>query len=197
MANQTQFGLEPATDGLRVRPFVPASIHAALFADSSSLVLNDYPHHGRRLTVILNLPADSGTGALAVTALRVDGMSVAGDLIAEADLVDGAVIEVDLGPGAGAATNVSIRDAGDYREVFGPRTPAISGISDSAGKVRVSFDLAGENPADLTLRVFRDGQEVADDLPGNTASWIDPDSDTGFDEMSTIADQNTSWVWEA
>ena len=42
----------------------------------------------------------------------------------------------------------------------------------------MSFDLAGENPADLTLRVFRDGQEVADDLPGNTASWIDPDSNT-------------------
>ncbi|NVB37448.1 hypothetical protein G6O69_06365 [Pseudenhygromyxa sp. WMMC2535] len=175
MVHQVLFGLEPTGEGLRVEPFVPAQVRAEIFGQTNALVLNDYPLRGRRITVVLNLPDDAGSGALSVGERRVDGQ-VVDALIPDALLVDGARVEVDLAAGSAAATSLSERDASDYREVFGPRTPSISAVEAVDGKLRLSFDIAGESAADLSLRVYRDGELVAEGLAGDVGSWTDPDS---------------------
>jgi hypothetical protein len=178
MVHQSLFGLSPQSAGLRVRPFVPAEIRTTLFAGTNELVLNDVPIRGRRVNVVLALPDDGGTGALTVEAITVDGAALSGDLVPDAMLVDGARIDVVLGPGVGPATSLIEVGTADYRDVFGPRTPVISAIDDDAGNVRLSFDLGGEMAGDVTLRVWRDGILVADALPGSTTVWTDPASDT-------------------
>lgn len=89
------------------------------------------------------------------------------------------------------------------------------------GRVRATDELVGEDGRQDIVRFTRSQTgETGIDLEGlakfaflatrTVGRWtpehqriqleklgIDPDSDTGFDEMSTIADQNTSWVWEA
>jgi hypothetical protein len=178
MVHEVLFGLHVELDGLRVDPYIPAEIRAQIFGGTNQLVLNAYPYRGRELTVILNLPDSAGTGSLEVTQLRVDGQVLANALIDAASLQDGAVIEVDLGPGSGPATSLTTRDGGDWRQVFGPRTPSITGLTDDNGRVRVAFNLAGEAPADISVRVLKDGAVVADNLPGDTTAWTDPNSDT-------------------
>ena len=49
--------------GLRVHPFIPAELRDNLFGGTSSLVLNDYPYRGRRITVVLELPESAGVVA--------------------------------------------------------------------------------------------------------------------------------------
>jgi hypothetical protein len=66
----------------------------------------------------------------------------------------------------------------DWRALFGPRTPQIKSIAADGDKLRLELGLGGEEtPGGLAFTIYRDVVRVADDLPGETTGWTDPDSD--------------------
>src|SRR5579871_1147361 len=73
-AIEVLWGVEPASGGLRVHPFVPAETAAALGAAGRSLWLRDLRFRGARLDVELRVPAALPAGAwLEARRVRVDG----------------------------------------------------------------------------------------------------------------------------
>lgn len=83
------FGLEATQTGLRFRPYVTRALRRELFSNADTLVLNNFPYRGRRLTVVVRLPAVGGaggsSGAYAVGPVTVNGQPVGdGEIVAAA-----------------------------------------------------------------------------------------------------------------
>ena len=176
MVHAGLFGIETRAAGLRVAPFVPKTLRRTMFGASDALVLNDLPFRGKKLSVVVKLPpASDGAGAYAVSRVRLNGVEAADGVVDEARLAARNLVEVELAePAAGAASSVrTIADLTDYRVLYAPRTPAVTSVTSSGGKLVVGLDLAGEAAADVTVSIYRDGVRVAKDLPGATASWQD------------------------
>jgi len=180
MVHHTLFGMAAEPGGLRVAPFVSAELRASLFAGTDTLVLNDYPYRGHRITVVVHLPSEAGSGALPVERWELDGTDHGGSLIAESDLGDDSRLDVFLGTGTGAAGAITEVSDADYRQVFGPRTPRISALGASGTDLVLTLDTNGEDASNVAWRIYRDGVVVADDLAGTTTSW----TDTGVDATS-------------
>lgn len=169
------FGVSSEADGLRVAPYLTADLVSDLFAGQSELVLDQWPVHGRRVSVVLHLPATPAAPGrdLEVSAVRVNGVPVEGP-IAFATLDPENRIDVDLVASSEDAATITSTDPTDYRNVFSPRTPSIAGLDVEAGHLRVRFDRGGESAADVRISVYRDGARIADDLAGDShldASW--------------------------
>ncbi len=177
MVHHTLFGLEATDAGLAVRPYVPSSLRSSIFSGTNELVLNDYPYHGRRVTVVLHLPDSAGTGALRVGSIRLNGASVAGDVLDEDDLAATNRVDVELTSGTSPSASITEVSDANWQNVFGPRTPRISGIDAFGGRVRLT--LATPEATDVTFRVYRDGDLVADELAGTTTTWTDMVFDAG------------------
>lgn len=169
------FGLSTEHDGLHVAPYVTADLVNELFVGQSELVLEGWPVHGRRVTVVLHLPSTPAAAGrdLAVSAVRVDGIAVTGP-IAFATLEDESRIDVELAAASEDGASITVIDDTDYRDVFGPRTPSIAGLDVEGARLRVRFDLASES--DVRVSVYRDGARIATDL--TDASYLDASSDT-------------------
>jgi hypothetical protein len=180
MVNQSLFGVEATAEGARVAPFVTRSLRKTLFAASESLVLNDLPLRDKKLTVVVKLPpASTDGGAYGVAQVRLNGQEVSGGLLAEAALGARNLVEVDLDDASGAtpATTVkTISDVTNYRVLYAPKTPSITALGPSGGKLALTLDRAGESTTDVELSIYRDGVRVAEGLPGTTTSWTDPTS---------------------
>ncbi len=171
MVHHTLFGLEASDDGLHVRPFVPASLRAEMLGGTNEIVLNDFPYRGRRITIVLHLPEDTGTGPLAVQSLRLDGQPLTGDFVPASSLNEQGRLDVELAAGAGPVAGITITSDDNWQDVFGPRTPGIAAIDPTTEGLRLT--LATSEPEDVALRIYRDGVVVADALPGDTTSWTD------------------------
>ena len=171
MVHHTLFGLEATDDGLHVRPFVPASLRAELLGGADAIVLNDFPYRGRFITIVLHLPSSAGTGTLAVQSLRLDGQPLTGDFVPLSSLADQSRLDVELGAGKGPAAGITIASDDSWQNVFGPRTPSVAAIDSVTEGLRLT--LASTEAADVSLRIYRDGVVVADELPGSTTSWTD------------------------
>ena len=179
MVHGSLFGVQATKEGLRVTPFVTRGLRASLFGTADTMVLNNLPFRGKKVSIVVRLPKVSdGAGAYTVAQLRLNGVAVQGDLLEEAKLAERNLVEVDLVDpllGAPASTVRTIRDVSDYRSIFAPRTPAVTSVALAAGKVAVGLDVAGESA--VTVSIYRDGARVAKDLPGTTTSWVDAATD--------------------
>lgn len=181
LVHDVLFGLEASQSGIRFAPFVPHELRNTLLAGASRITLSGIPYKGRRIIVALDLPEPTAAteGALAIEGVRLDGTEVGTGFIEAADLGDQSLIEIELVDGSTTADSLTLVDEtaiADYRNVFGPRTPTISGITVDADRLRVSFAVPGESASDIAINVYRDGQKVAADLPGSTTSWRDDGS---------------------
>lgn len=182
--NEVLFGLEASADRLLIRPYLPRALRAALFPSSSELQLTGVPFGGRRVTVRLRLPPLGAEthGAYRVTERRLDGAPLSQDSVPFAQLGEGDehVFELVLAdptePPGDAARLVT--DTGDYRQLFGPRTPSIAELSPGPSGVTVRWALAGESPAELEVSVYRDGELIASGLPGASAHHLDAGGST-------------------
>jgi hypothetical protein len=173
MVQHTIFGLHAESDGLHVQPFVTAGLRDSLFSGTDALVLNDFPWRGGTVTVVLHLPTTAGTGPLVVGERRLNGALLADDLLPPAALTSADRVDVTLLAGVAApSTLTSVTDV-DWRDVFGPRTPAITQLAQAAGGVTLTLATGGETAADVRFAIYRDGALVADDLPGSTTAWTD------------------------
>jgi len=185
MLHRSIFGLEPTATGLRVSPWLTHGLRRDLFAGSDQLVLSNLLHRSKHLTLVVGLPPldrpglPGGGGALRVARRVIDGVPLlGGDEIPEALLHEGTRIDVALEHDPDVPASV-LREADPtaWRELFGPRTPQIKGVTADAGKLRLELATGGEDAAEITLNIYRDGARVAADLPGTTTSWVDPTSD--------------------
>ena len=176
MVHDVLFGMETSAKGIRFLPYVPASMRSRLLPASDSLVLNRFPYHGKHITVVVHLPTMAGSvgGAYKVGSIKLNGKAISTDYVAPAKLAAINVWEVTLlrqwGPEGKLtwATNTS-----DYRNLFGPKPPKITGVAVSGGKLKVSFNGNGEAAAAVTFAIYRDGKRVAKGLTGSSSSWTD------------------------
>jgi hypothetical protein len=179
MVHEVLFGLEPVEGGLRVAPRLPGSLRDSLFAGRDVVALSRVPYRGQSLSVRMHLPPmGAGDGLLTVTSLELDGVPVTGDVLDASALGASSTIDVWLGPpsqSAGAMTELSASDVGEYRRVFAPRTPEVGALSIVGDRIRVPLTVS-EQASDIELRVYRDGEIVADALPGSTTSFTDTGS---------------------
>jgi hypothetical protein len=170
------FGLEAQRDGLKIAPFVTTGLRRKLFPAAESIVLNNARLRGKQVTVVLNLPPDDGgsdSAPFRIERIRLNGRTLLWGVAPEAALRERNLVEVDLAPPAETAKPITvIRDVSDYRVLFAPRTPRVTGIHVEDGKLALGLDLAGES--DVTVTVYRDGVRVVDGLPAGTTSWVDP-----------------------
>lgn len=175
LVNQSLFGIEPTAKGLRVAPYVTRGLRSSLFASAETLVLNNLPYRGKKISIVVKLPAKTdGAGAYPVSAVRINGVLVKDGLVDESQLGPRNLIDVELGNDATApATVKTITDTTDYRSIFAPSTPAIASLALAGGKIALGLDLNGEAAGDVTVSIYRDGVRVAKDLPDSTAIWTD------------------------
>jgi len=172
MVSRGIFGLEATPIDLLVAPYLTADVAAELFPGQRELVLDGWPVRGRRVTVVLHLPETPAAAGrhYVVSAVRLNGLP-ATQRIAYDALDPQNRIDVELVAAAEGGVAVRLVDDTDYRDVFGPMTPAIPGIDVEAGRLRVRFDLGGETASDVRVSVYRDGMRIATDL--SEASYLD------------------------
>jgi hypothetical protein len=176
------FGVSAQGDALRVRPYVTGAWRRSLFDNADAITLEGVRYRGATLTIELAMPpvamVPATVAALRVESVSLDGMMISGDEIQASALSSGAHrVRVQLAVGADPAGRITrIGDTTDYRRVFGPRTPNVTGVAPTADGARLSvrFDRGGEAQDDVTFDVYRNGERVASNLPGSTASWDDP-----------------------
>jgi hypothetical protein len=178
--NDVIFGLEATQTGLRFSPHVTRELRRTLFAGSDQIALSNLRYRGKRVSVIVHLPpAGEGNGLLSVDSVKLGGKDVGTGFVDEAELTDDSVFEITLGPGAVATRGITLVGSSaiaDYKNVFAPKTPAISSVALVGDRLQVSWDAGGEAASDVTFRVYRDGAQVATDLPGGTTTWLDDGS---------------------
>ncbi len=175
MVTRGVFGLSPEADGLHVTPYLTADLVRDLFAGQSELVLDQWPVHGRRVSVVLHLPPTPAAAGrdLTVSEVRVNGVVVDGP-IPFSTLDPDSRVDVDLVASSEDGATITSTDPTDYRDVFAPRTPSIAGLEVEAGHLRVRFDRGSEAAADVRISVYRDGARIATDLATDShldASW--------------------------
>ncbi|MCB9638514.1 MAG: hypothetical protein H6727_06345 [Myxococcales bacterium] len=176
-------GWEILPDGVRVRPFLPASLQQA--AGLAGVVrLEGLPYRGGKIDIEVHLPTQAGsTGAYAIDRIEVDGQALT-DLqatIAASRLTSRSKIAVWLRDDNVAAKPIKIvQDTGDYRTLWSPKEPTISSIQKVAGGLALDIDAGGETG--VTVDIYRDGQSVASGVAAGR--WVDttamPDGDTSY-----------------
>lgn len=176
MVHDVIFGLEAGATGVRFRPYVTRELRNTLFANADSIVLNDFPYRGKRLDVVLSLPprGTNREGAYAVGSVRLDGREVGEMFLGGTALPARGLVEVTLTDTPEPAARIrDVTDTSDPKSVFGPRTPSIRSVAEQGGRVQLTLDPGGENPADITFNLYRDGALIARDLPGTTTQQPD------------------------
>lgn len=173
------FGLETTQTGIRFAPKIPGELRDKLFNGADTITLSNLVYKGKRVSVRVKLPAaPAGTGMLTASAARLDGKDVGPGFVDAGMLAANSVFEIDLAAGAAAGKGITLVDdtqIAAYQNVFGPRTPTIGNIGIESDRVKIDFTVS-ETPADVTFNVYRDGVRIAENLPGTTNSYVDPNS---------------------
>ncbi len=176
------FGLDTSPDGIRFQPYVTRELRNTLFAGADSLVLNHFPYRGRTITVQVQLPAATADadGAYAVGELRLNGSVVTNDYLLPSALLSDNLLEITLVDTPEAADAIVLEtNTSEYRNLFSPLSPSVTGITAGGGGLQVSFVGGGEPAAEIAFNVYRDGVRVASDLPGTTSTWTDTTASAG------------------
>ncbi|HET6629429.1 MAG TPA: hypothetical protein VFG91_06620 [Woeseiaceae bacterium] len=176
MVHDVVFGLEAGQAGIRFLPYVTRGLRHDLFGNAGSLVLNNFPYRGHRITVVVRLPPVTGNraGAYRVGEMRLNGEVISRDFIPAATLLRRNRITIDLVDTAEQAAAITlIDDLSDHEALFGPPAPFITGMAGTRDGVRVDFAIHGAAADQVAFNVYRDGVRRAAALPGSARSWAD------------------------
>jgi len=167
------FGVRVLGDGIRFRPFVTAKLRRELFGASNEIALHGLRLHGKRVDVLVRLPALSRKdGVYAVERILLNGQP-AGDTLALGQLGPDNRIEIVLGallPGHQEIRRVKDDPYAAGGITFAPREPSIAALQRGRDGVRLRI-APGEDEAGLRYAVYRDGKRVADRL--RAGAWFD------------------------
>jgi hypothetical protein len=170
------FGRRFTTDGqLTLAPAVTRRLRRTVWANADRVVLNDLRWRGKKLSIALKLPAaNDAEGMLAVGKVTLNGAPHAATF-SDGELLPDNVVEVELTEvGALPPGELRLVDAtDDYKNLFGPRTPTITGLTPTAGGLKVAWDANGEAASEVDFAVYRDGVRVAEHLSGSSTGWND------------------------
>ncbi|MDN4035571.1 esterase [Massilia sp. YIM B02443] len=174
MVIENVFGVTAQDDGIALRPFVTAKLRRDTFGDTDRIMLQDLRLHGKRIEVLVRLPAASqGSGYYAVERIVLNGKP-AQQHVRLAELGESNRIEITLGKLVTGQDGIRRVKADPYVEssvAFGPREPVVSSLERLAsGGVKVGIG-AGGNAGDVTYSVYRDGKPVASGL--KAGEWLD------------------------
>ncbi|MBK9265537.1 MAG: hypothetical protein IPM54_37835 [Polyangiaceae bacterium] len=179
MVHDVLFGLEATQKGVRFRPNITRSSRNTLFAGMNQIALSNVKFQGKTVNVVVSLPeAPATNGMLDIARVRLNGNEISTDFVDVAMLGDFNLFEVELSAGSDATRSITViseQQASNPQFLYGPRTPAISSLSIVNDRVQVGFTVP-ENGSDVTFNVYRNGSRVAENLPGTTTNWLDPDS---------------------
>src|SRR5690606_35992685 len=140
--------------GLRFRPYITREIRNTLFANADSIALNALPYRGATIAVRVALPARGAdrAGAYAVGSVTLNGQAMGDGYVTRDMLASENVLEVTLVDTPEASSSLAVvTDTSEYRNVFGPRTPSIAGLSEQGGSLELAIDLGGEDSADVSI----------------------------------------------
>lgn len=181
MVHEIIFGLSWRDSGIAIAPYITRELHHTLFSKSRQLVLDRLPYRGRQLKIIVNLPTltNERKGAYTVGQIRLNGRSVIGE-ITESMLANSNEIQVDLVDGNVESSSIVLVDeseyANNYRGLYAPYPPEIEQITEIDGKLQIHFNVNYEQANELTINIYRDGKLVAENIPGDSGVWEDPDT---------------------
>ena len=181
MVERVVFGRETTREGIRFAPYVTRAMRRDLFGASDTLVLAHARYRGARLTVVVHLPpvGTARGGAYQVGAVRLDGRPVGTGFVPESALGRAARFDVELVDRPEPGARIHLIDPDSHEAVYAPPAPSMAKVTARGGHLALAIDRRGA-PADrVGLRIYRDGELVADDLPGRTATWIDRDAGPG------------------
>ncbi|MDY0001759.1 MAG: hypothetical protein RBU30_10720 [Polyangia bacterium] len=179
MVHDVIFGLESSDAGIRFQPYVPRALRAGLFGGADTLVLNRLPYQGKAVTVVIDLPPVTAdrAGAYGVGSVLLNGAEVGNAFLAVSQLQPENLLEVTLVDQPEASDVIAlVSDTSEYRSIFAPLPPEITGIDESGGHLRVLFQGGGEPSSEIVFDIYRDGLLVASELPGGSISWVDPEA---------------------
>ena len=166
---------EPDAPEASPHPAVTRRLRRTLWANADRVVLNDLRWRGKKLNIALKLPAaNDADGMLAVGKVTLNGAPHAATF-SDSELLPSNLVEVELIE-VGALPPGQLRlvgATGDYKDVFGPRTPTITGLAPTPNGLKVGWDPNGEQATEVDFAVYRDGVRVAEHLPGGSTSWND------------------------
>ncbi|MBI2395059.1 MAG: hypothetical protein HYV09_36150 [Deltaproteobacteria bacterium] len=211
MVHDVVFGRVWTDDGrLAFRPAVTRKMRRMLFSNADAIALNDLRWKGKTITVIVRLPpikSGEDRGVYGYGGVTLNGKPHSAAAFADAELASSNVIEiplVDEGASPPAATNV-VTGTSDYKNLFGPRVPAITAVEPAGTGLKISWSANGELASEVTFDVYRDGVRVASDLAGATASWTDSATVAGVShcyavEATFVSSKNhgqhsAPWCW--
>jgi hypothetical protein len=173
------FGFEATQSGVRFAPQITRGMRRSVFGGKDRISLWNLVYKGKRLSVTVNLPmVPEQNGMLEVVAVRLNGQDIGKDFIAASMLGSDNHFDVDLGPGTDAIKGITLVDdsaASNVQNLYGPRTPNVTGPSIVNDRVQINWTVA-ENANDVTFNVYRDGTRIAENLAGSTLSLVDPNS---------------------
>ncbi|MEQ8384969.1 MAG: hypothetical protein RH949_21660 [Coleofasciculus sp. A1-SPW-01] len=174
------FGLSWTDSGIHISPYITREFRNYLLPKSNKLVLNEFPYKSHKLNITVHLPpvTEQIEGAYAVEEIRLNGQRVTSDITeAMLDKISN-IIEVDLEEADSKNNSINIvGNLEDYRYRFAPRPPIIESITAIENQLEIKFNLNGENPDEVTVNIYRDGQLMARGLSGHLTTWRDPNSE--------------------
>lgn len=164
-------GIEPDADGVTVAPFITAGLRDGWLAGTDTLQVLDVPLPGGTLDVTVDLPpvGTLTTGAYAVTAVTLDGVTVPDGRLTRAQVASGAALSVTLSA-TGAAAGQSLRVVSDPAQMFAPHEPTNLSVVEGNASWLLTWDAVPESG--VVYRVRMDGVEVSEDL--TEPQWSDP-----------------------
>ena len=172
------FGLTWTDTGIRLSPYITYEFRNQLLPQSNQLVLKALPYRGHKLNITLNLPPvnQEMAGAYAVGEIRLNGQRISSE-ISESMLRERNSIEIDLVEGNPESSPINVvTNLEDYRYRFAPRPPIVESITAIDNQLEIGFNLNQENPDEVTVNIYRDGELVASGLSGHLTSWRDRNS---------------------
>ncbi len=163
MVQDVIFGMETSAEGIRFRPYLTKKLRNGLFANADSLVLDGVRFRGKKLTVVVKLPPKGSAS---------DGGAYTAPMTSFVVPTSDTRIDITLTDGTETASSIKlVSGTADYRNLFGPRSPSVTGIDASSGNLKVTWDASGESTSEVAFNVYRDGVRVASGLTTNT--WTD------------------------
>lgn len=190
MVHRSLFGLNLDAESLHVLPHVTARTYREVFGGTGPVELRGVRVPEGRVHVTLNFPTEfQGDGFFEVDGLTLNGKAV-DRKIPRSQLGPENQVEVTFGAvrPAGALRQA---DAADWREMFQPRTPEITGVTAVEGGIRVDFSRNDESE-ELEFRVFRDGVDVSGKLADGDVAFVD--STPGLAEKSPCYEVESRFV---
>lgn len=180
---ESLMGWEVQSGGLRIRPLIPAALHREGWLQGV-VRLEGMPYQGGKVDIEVHLPTQAGgSGAYGIDRMMLNGQVIADPqaVIAASRWQGRSVVSVWLRDQGEAAKPLKIvRDTGDYRALWSPKEPTITGLQKGGGGLAVDVDAAGETG--VVVDLYRDGRRIATQIqPGRYVdSTAKPDGDIGY-----------------